>query len=81
MLNLSVTNQDGVIYHLIHDIPEDDFNVKESGQIEIVGWLYQYYISQKHEEVVDILDKGTVKKKMSLLQLSFLQRIGLFDTW
>ena len=63
LLNLSVTNQDGVIYHLIHDIPEDDFNVKESGQIEIVGWLYQYYISQKHEEVVDILDKGTVKKE------------------
>ena len=63
LLNLSITNQDGVIYHLIHDIPEDDFNVKESGQIEIVGWLYQYYISQKHEEVVDILDKGTVKKE------------------
>ena len=63
LLSLSVTNQDGVVYHLIHDIPEDDFNVIESGQIEIVGWLYQYYISQKHEEVVDILDKGTVRKE------------------
>ena len=30
-------------YHLIHDIPEDDFNIERGGQVEIIGWLYQYY--------------------------------------
>lgn len=43
LLSLSVTNQDGVVYHLIHDIPEDDFNIECGGQVEIIGWLYQYY--------------------------------------
>ena len=43
LLSLSVIDQDGVVYHLIHDIPEDDFNVERGGQVEIIGWLYQYY--------------------------------------
>ena len=43
LLNLSVIDQDGVVYHLTHDIPEDDFNVEKGGQVEIIGWLYQYY--------------------------------------
>ena len=43
LLSLSVIDQDGVVYHLIHDIPEDDFNIARGGQVEIIGWLYQYY--------------------------------------
>ena len=43
LLNLSVVDQDGVVYHLIHDIDEDDFNIEKGGQVEIIGWLYQYY--------------------------------------
>lgn len=43
LLSLSVIDQDGVVYHLIHDIPEDDFNIERGGQVEIIGWLYQYY--------------------------------------
>jgi hypothetical protein len=50
LLNLSVTDRDGVVYHLVHDIPEDNFNVNAAddegnpiGQVEIIGWLYQYY--------------------------------------
>ncbi|EQM54928.1 hypothetical protein N692_10820, partial [Lactiplantibacillus plantarum EGD-AQ4] len=34
---------DGVIQHLIHDISEADFDVNQGGQVEIIGWLYQYY--------------------------------------
>ena len=34
---------DGVIQHLITDVSEDDFNVAVGGQVEIIGWLYQYY--------------------------------------
>lgn len=61
LLTLSYTDKDGIIYHLIHDIEEDDFNVEKEGQVEIIGWLYQYYISEKHDEIVNIY-KGTIKK-------------------
>ena len=53
-----------VIQRMISDIPESDFDVNsEEGQIEIIGWLYQYYISEKHEEVVDPLHGKIVKKE------------------
>ncbi len=50
LLNLSVIDQDGVIYHLVHDIPESDFNVEEGGQVEIIGWMYQYYNTEPKNE-------------------------------
>ena len=43
LLNISLIDQDGVIHHLVHDIPEDDFNIERGGQVEIIGWFYQYY--------------------------------------
>lgn len=43
LLNLSVIDQEGVIYKLVHDIDEDNFNIEKGGQVEIIGWLYQYY--------------------------------------
>lgn len=53
-----------VIERLVNDIPEDNFDINsDNGQIEIVGWMYQYYISEKHEEVVDPLYGKTIEKK------------------
>lgn len=52
-----------VIQRMISDIDEKDWNVSEGGQVEILGWLYQYYISEKHEEVVDPLHGKVVKKE------------------
>ena len=60
LLNLSVVDQDGVVYHLIHDIDEDDCNIEKGGQVEIIGWMYQYYISERHDQIINIY-KGTVK--------------------
>ncbi len=60
LLNLSFIDQDGVIYHLIHDIPEDDFNVEKGGQVEIIGWLYQYYNAELKDETFALL-KNNVK--------------------
>lgn len=67
LLNLSVTDSDGVVRRLINDIPEEDFLMKtenniEDSQIEIIGWLYQYYISEKHDEIVNIY-KGVIGKE------------------
>lgn len=60
LLNLSVVDKEGVIYHLVHDIEENDFNIEKNGQVEIIGWLYQYYISERHDQIINIY-KGTVK--------------------
>ena len=62
LLTISFTDKEGVVSHLIHDIDEKDFDIetideatgKVNGQVEILGWLYQYYISEKHEEIVTI---------------------------
>lgn len=65
LLNVSVTDQDGVVYHLVHDIPEDDFNIskigedgKPTGQVEIIGWLYQYYNTEPKDEAFALLKKN-----------------------
>lgn len=41
---------DEVTQKLISDIEESQFK-----EVEIIGWLYQFYLSEKHEEVVDPL--------------------------
>ena len=51
LLNLSVIDRDGVVYKLVHDIDEDDFNVEKGGQVEIIGWLYQYYNTEPKAQV------------------------------
>ena len=55
LLTISFTDMEGIVYKLVHDIDEDDFNVEtDGGQVEIIGWLYQYYISKKHDEIINI---------------------------
>ena len=51
LLNISVIDQDGVVYKLVNDISEDDFNIEKGGQVEIIGWLYQYYNTEPKAEV------------------------------
>ena len=51
LLNVSFTDKDGVVYHLVHDIDEDDFNIEKEGQVEIIGWLYQYYNTEPKDKV------------------------------
>jgi hypothetical protein len=61
LLNVSFTDKEGMVYHLVNDISEDDFNVSKEGQVEIIGWLYQYYNEERKNEVINIY-KGTIKK-------------------
>ncbi len=63
-----------VIRDLVEEIEEYDWKIElneeeqkleaEKGEhgIEIIGWLYQYYISEKHVEIVG-LNKGAIKKE------------------
>ena len=59
----NLLREGSVVEQMVAKIPEDNFNISsEKGQLEIIGWLYQYYISEKHEEVVDPLH-GKVTEK------------------
>jgi hypothetical protein len=45
-------HSDSVIRELVNEIEEEDWK-----EIEIIGWIYQFYISKKKDQVI-----GTVVK-------------------
>ena len=55
LLNISFTDKEGIVYRLVNDISEDDFNVLKEGQVEIIGWLYQFYNTEPKDEVFALL--------------------------
>lgn len=44
----------GVIKELIDEIPEEYFDVEKEGQVQIIGWLYQYYNSEAKDYVIGL---------------------------
>lgn len=57
LLKISYTS-DGVIRNLVDSIPEDNFNVDTEGQVEIIGWLYQYYNTELKDDTFAKLKKN-----------------------
>lgn len=51
LLPISFIDDDAFIRHLVTDIDEADFDLEKQGQVEIIGWLYQYYNSEKKDAV------------------------------
>ena len=51
----------GIIKSLIDDIPESYFDISQEGQVQIIGWLYQYYNSAPHDKVVNMNGKAIKK--------------------
>lgn len=50
----NLLREGSVIERLVNEIPEEDFNVSSgNGQVEIIGWLYQYYNTASNELVYD----------------------------
>ena len=47
LLPENLTRTDSIIRPLIDNIPEEDWQ-----EIEVIGWLYQFYISEKKDEVI-----------------------------
>lgn len=68
LFGISYTNKDDVIYMLVNPetgIPEADFNVSAldeegnpTGQVEIIGWLYQYYNTELKDDTFAKLKKN-----------------------
>ena len=63
LLTVSFTDSDGVLYHLVHDIEEDDFNVEKEGQVQIIGWMYQFYNIEPKAVVFGRKGNAKIKKE------------------
>lgn len=50
LITISYIDEIGVIASLL-TIPESDFDVSQEGQIEIIGWMYQYYNTEPKDKV------------------------------
>ena len=59
----NLLREGSVVEQMVTTIPEDNWDVSAGGQVEILGWLYQYYISEKHDAVIDPLHGKVVKKE------------------
>ncbi|PYE52023.1 BREX-1 system adenine-specific DNA-methyltransferase PglX [Deinococcus yavapaiensis] len=60
----NLLHSDGVLRRMITDIPEEDWQ-----DIEIVGWLYQFYISDRKDEVMGQKGKYAVEDIPAATQL------------
>ncbi|MBP3199852.1 MAG: BREX-1 system adenine-specific DNA-methyltransferase PglX, partial [Butyrivibrio sp.] len=54
MMRQSFIDKDGIIYRLVNDIDEEDWK----DQVQIIGWLYQYYNSDPKSAVDKKVKKG-----------------------
>jgi len=49
----NLTRTDSILRGLVDNIPEEDWQ-----QVEIIGWLYQFYISEKKDQVIGSIVKS-----------------------
>lgn len=64
MLPATLLNQGSIVRRMVADIPEEDWQ-----DIEIVGWLYQFYISERKDEVFAQKGKYTPRDIPAATQL------------
>lgn len=76
LLNISFTNEEDVIRMLVDGIDEKDFNIttvdedgKAAGQVEIIGWLYQYYNTEPKNKAFAKKAKITKEEVPAVTQL------------
>lgn len=80
----NLLNRDSIIRRFVADIPEDDWkdhrqnteddrpNPKDSANengVEIIGWLYQFYISERKDEVIGAKSKIAARDIPAATQL------------
>ena len=53
LLPENLTKTDSLIRDLVASVPDEDWD-----HIEIIGWLYQFYISEKKDQVIDKVVKS-----------------------
>lgn len=68
LLNMPYTS-DGVVRMLIDTIPEENFDIEKEGQIEIIGWFYQYYNTEPKAKAFAKKSKITKEEIPAVTQL------------
>ncbi|HHX37462.1 MAG TPA: hypothetical protein GX717_05730, partial [Clostridiaceae bacterium] len=58
LLPISIFQAGGFVHRLVTDIPETAWQ----DHIEMISWLYQYYVSERRDEIIHI-NKGVIKKQ------------------
>lgn len=58
LLPISINDEEGILRKLVDEVSEESFDVEKEGQIEVIGWLYQYYNEEKKKEVDQKTKKG-----------------------
>ena len=58
LLNISFINENGIVRNLVDNIPKDYFK-----DVEVIGWLYQFYISEKKDSVNTSLKSKPIQKQ------------------
>lgn len=78
LLPNNILKQDSVIGRMVTEIPEEDWK----DQVQIIGWLYQYYNSELKDETFALLKKNVkITKERIRLRRSSLRRTGLSAIW
>lgn len=75
----------GIVDRLTHDLEAKDFDISEGaeGQVEIFGWMYQFYISEKKDEVKgsdEKVNKNTLPAATQLFTPDWIVRYMVQNT-
>lgn len=75
----------GLIEKLTGDLSAEDFDISAegNGQVEIFGWMYQFYIAEKKDEVFkskDKINKGTLPVATQLFTPDWIVRYMVENT-
>ena len=66
LVALSFNDPNGVVYHLVNDVEESWFDIHATGQVQIMGWMYQYYNTEPKEKVFADLKKNIKISKQNI---------------
>ena len=66
LVALSFNDPNGVVYHLVNDVEEPWFDIHATGQVQIMGWMYQYYNTEPKDKVFANLKKNIKISKQNI---------------
>lgn len=73
LVALSFNDPNGVVYRLVHEVKDPWFDIhavdedgKPMGQVQIIGWMYQYYNTEPKEKVFADLKKNIKISKQNI---------------
>jgi hypothetical protein len=73
LVALSFNDPNGVVYRLVHELKDPWFDIhavdedgKPMGQVQIIGWMYQYYNTEPKDKVFADLKKNIKISKQNI---------------